>query len=182
MYKKHILALIILTLLTSCGQISDKDLIKAAYNGKTEVIEKAIDSGADINLRSTKENINILSYAAGAGHAQTVLMLLRKGANTNLTDNNGWTALHFAASKQHIDSINMLAKFKADMNIQTNDGWTALMYAAFAGSQDTVINLIQNGADASIAMENGMDALAIAQEKGFKNLILVLQTAKNMKK
>jgi len=168
--------MICLYLLTSCGQISDKDLIKAAYNGKTEAVEKAIDNGANINLKSQNKGISLLSYAAGAGKALTVYMLLNKGAHVNSIDNSGWNALHFAASNGHSNVINMLVDHHIDINLASADGWTPLMYASFSNHYDIVANLLENGANPSIALPNGADALAIAQAKGYVKVVATLKS------
>ena len=167
-------ALTCLILLTGCGQLSDKDLIRAAYNGKTEVLENAIDEGANINLKSQKGGVSLLSYAAGAGHGLTVYMLLNKGANSNEVDDAGWSALHFAASKGHNNVINMLTKFNVNLDLQNNDGWTALMYATFYNHESTVKTLLESGARTNIVLANGLDAMEIAKGKGHNNIISLL--------
>ena len=167
-------ALITLSLLTSCGQLTDKDLINAAYNGKTEVLENAIDEGANINLKSKKGGVCLLSYAAGAGHGLTVYMLLNKGANINEIDDAGWSALHFAASNGHNNVINMLTKFNVNLNMQNKDGWTALMYAAFYNHESAVKALLESGARTNIALTNGLDVMAIAKNKGHNKIISLL--------
>ena len=170
-------ALVSLSLLTGCGQLSDKDLISAAYNGKTEVLENAIDQGANINLKSQKGGVSLLSYAAGAGHGLTVYMLLNKGANINETDDAGWSALHFAASNGHHDVINMLTKFNVDLDMQNNDGWTALMYAAFYNHESAVKSLLESGARTNIALANGLNVMEIAKGKGHNKIIGLLKKA-----
>jgi len=41
-----------------------------------------------------------LHYAAGDGDATLAGRLISRGADVNLADKNGWTALHFAAQAQ----------------------------------------------------------------------------------
>ncbi len=172
---RSLTSLIFLVLLTGCGQLSDKDLIKAAYNGKTEVLENAIDAGANINLKSQKGGVSLLSNAAGAGHGLTVYMLLKKGANGNDVDDAGWSAMHFAASGGQNDVINMLTKFNVDLDLQNGDGWTPLMYAVFNNHESTVKTLLDSGASVNVVLANGLDAMEIAKGKGHSKIMNLLK-------
>ena len=174
--KTLITTSLILTLV-ACGGISEKALVKAAYNGQTAIVEKALDGGADLNLRSKVDGPTLLSYAAGAGQSETVFVLLDRGADPHSADANGWTALHFASSGGHTDVINLLVRSDADINARTTDGWTPLMYAVFGDDVDTAMNLISNGADAAIELPNGMNALIIAQEKSLDTMTNIIQSA-----
>ncbi len=164
-----------LIILQACGGTTDKQLISAAYNGKTEFLEKAIIDGADVNTVSEKENVSLLSYAAGAGHTDTVSMLLMHGAEIDKIDSSDWTALHFAASNGHHDTAKLLIDMSADMNITTSDGWTALMYAVFYNHAEVARSLVDHGADASIKTTEGLSAAEIASSKGFDHLLAVLE-------
>lgn len=174
---KLFMPLNLLIVLIGCGQVSEKDLINAAYNGKTEVLENAIDAGANVNLKSKNGGVSLLSYAAGSGHGLTVYMLIKKGAKVNDQDDSGWSALHFAASKGHSDAINMLTKSNIELDAKTKDGWTALMYATFYNHERAVKSLLESGALTNISLENGLNASEIAKSKGFSNILNLLNDA-----
>jgi hypothetical protein len=55
--------------------------------------------------------------------------LLEIGADVNLQDSSGRTALMYAAYNGYINRVNKLLEFGADVNIQDSFGHTALMYA-----------------------------------------------------
>ncbi len=169
-----LISIFILIVLQACGGPSDKQLISAAYNGKTKTLEQAIIDGKDVNTTSTKQGIPLLSYAAGAGHTPTVSMLLMHQAEINRTDNNGWTALHFAASNGHLETLDLLTAMGADLNLKTSEDWTALMYAVFANHTEVVKRLIFRGADKSFATADGLTAAEIAKSKGFHDLLAFL--------
>ena len=58
-----------------------------------------------------------------------IKLLLSKGGDCNLQDNDGRTHLMFAALFGCMDLAKLLLSKGADCNLQDNDGQTALMYA-----------------------------------------------------
>jgi len=54
--------------------------------------------------------------AASVGHIEIVNMLLSSGADVNLSNNDGWTALICAAAKGYIQIAKMLLSAGADVN------------------------------------------------------------------
>ena len=60
-------------------------------------------------------------------------MLLQRGANKNLADNQGYTALAFATSFNHESVVSVLLEALADPNVQDEFGITPLIHAAARG-------------------------------------------------
>ncbi len=172
---QHTLLICLICSLAACGGLSEKQLIHAAYNGKTKLLEQAIIDGADVNTASAKDGVHLLAYAAGAGHASTVSMLLMHGAEIDKTDTSGWTALHFATSNGQLKVTDLLLVRDADINAKTSDGWTPLMYAIFSGHSETAKRLVTYGADTTVEVSGGLNAAAIAQSKGLDHLLSILQ-------
>jgi len=73
-------------------------LMKAAFNGKEQVVQMLADKGADIDMKD-KEGHTALMLAAFRGHTEVVRTLLTRGANMNLSDKSGKTALEYARPK-----------------------------------------------------------------------------------
>ena len=65
-----------------------------------------------------------------------VRLLLDRGANVNIQNNYGQTALIVASRKGRIDIVESLLDSGADPNIRNNDGGTALMIAEREGHDD----------------------------------------------
>eukprot|EP00438_Fugacium_kawagutii_P031035 Skav235364 [mRNA] locus=scaffold3967:80974:81420:+ [translate_table: standard] len=67
-------------------------------------------------------NLFGLFYAAREGHAGTIMYLLRTGADPNLLDNNGETAIFYAVSKKREDALKALLEGGA--NLEVINHWT----------------------------------------------------------
>jgi ankyrin repeat protein len=83
--------------------------------------------------------------AVFGGHSDTIEYLLSRGADPDLKDRDGWTALMEAASKSHVDAVRMLLGSGADPNARNNRGWTALRTTA-RGNAEIIRLLKQAGA------------------------------------
>ena len=109
----------------------------------------------------------------GGNYAESVELLLEKGANIYLGDKKGNTALHYAAaSDSELDRVAMvkllLAK-GADVNAK-GDVWTPLMSASYNGHAEIVGLLLEKGADIKFQDRAGFNALHYAKEKGHKEV------------
>ena len=96
----HLLALFLTAVQTASGGTPAANAaLFAAVNKDSRVkIERALDSGADINAQSERtQHFTPLMIAAQRGQGNAVPILLERGADTELTDHNGFTAMHVAA-------------------------------------------------------------------------------------
>ena len=64
------------------------------------------------------------------GHERVVELLLRHGAEVNLQDSGGGTALMYAAHQGHERLVEVLLRHGAAVNLQSRNGRTALVAAA----------------------------------------------------
>ena len=93
-----------------------------------------------------------LMEACIEGNLEEAERLLEQGADVNVKDNDGETALIWAAYRGYTDIAELLIDKEADVNVKDNDGETALMLAIsfLFGSTDTTDTaelLIDKGAD-----------------------------------
>ncbi|SPR08170.1 ankyrin repeat-containing protein 13 [Orientia tsutsugamushi] len=91
--------------------------------------------------------------------------LLTHGANVNLEDEDGNTALHYATNHFHHKEITeILLNHGANVNAQNNVGDTALHRAAKSGLGPTVLCLLKSGASVHLKGENGNSVLHCAAQ------------------
>ena len=85
----------------------DEALQIASLQGKPEVVDTLLASGADVFSRS-KENKTPLMYAAAHGHRDVVRLLLLNGSNPLLLDNEKQTAADLALAAAHPEVVALL--------------------------------------------------------------------------
>jgi len=95
---------------------------QAAADGRTEVIEAMLANGTDVN-GVNKSKVTALMRAV---EDSTVDALLKAGADVNMKDDAGLTALTWAALFHRTSLLKKLIAAGADVNVQTPDGKTLL--------------------------------------------------------
>ncbi len=104
-------------------------LINATESGATSIVKELLkhkDKGLNINQATYKRFDTALIIAAASGYSDIVHLLLENGANPNLANRDGFTALHCAISEGRDDIALMLLDAGADLNARTNTGATVL--------------------------------------------------------
>jgi len=94
-------------------------------------------SSNTFDLNPTELN-EVLIRASETGRKGIVEKLLKLGANPNLKDKNGDTALIWATRNGHTDIVEMLLNAGADPNIMNKWGRTAITEASRRGLTDIV--------------------------------------------
>jgi uncharacterized protein len=114
-------------------------LILACYRGNTEVANYIVKKTKSINYISPMGTA--LMAAVVKGNVSFCELLLKQGANPNLADENGTTALIYATEFQNLALVNLLLKNKADKNLKNKEGKTAFEFAVFSGNQEIINQL-----------------------------------------
>ena len=91
-------------------------------------MERLLRAGIDVSVIDTEATKNTpLHWAASFGSAVTVQILLEQfGADPNLTNAKGLTALHDAVTRGDINIVKVLVKFGADPTLGPSDDKSAL--------------------------------------------------------
>ena len=151
-------------------------LLFAAQQGLVDSGRALLRAGADVNERRSGNRMTPLIVAAASGNNAFSILLLENGANPDLTDESGYTALHYAASDRNgLDVVRALLGRGAQPNPRTTrdtranttsgvsvKGATPLFLAASRGHVETVRALATGGADPRITTDNGTAPLHVA--------------------
>ena len=115
-------------------------LILACYRGNHEVANFLIYNHANLNYVS--KNGTALMACIVKGEQKLVDELLKKGANPDLADDNGMTALMYAVQFKNVEIIKKLLSAKANKELKCKQNKTAFEYAVFSNNED-IINLLK---------------------------------------
>lgn len=163
-----------------------------------QVAHLLIRNGADVNYRNTTGITALMHQATNAGgygltKPVLVINLLKWGANPNLRDNHGRTALHiainslagFTGTRGKTEQENVLQFIKellkvVDVNAQDNDGQTALHAAVEKNSVEIAKELLQEGADPRIRDNNQLSVFDIPASPAMTRLLDQYRTTKKL--
>ncbi|NDJ52905.1 MAG: hypothetical protein GYB68_07470 [Chloroflexi bacterium] len=138
-----------------------------------ETVKRLVEAGAAINPFPAGRTP--LMRAIRFNHREIALWLLDQGADPNVMNENGETALMIAVEKQpHL--VPLLLARQADPDRQGHKGETALMMAVEKGNPDSVRALLAAGAKLDIKNDAGDTALDMAAYRP-ETLILVEEAA-----
>jgi len=148
------------------------DLVVAAETGNIERVREILENeDADV--------INVVPAflkASIIGHTEIVRLLLKKGADPNMSDVNGYTILMIASRfGENTEIVRLLLDKGAHINVQDVNGKTVLMEASHFGNTDMVRLLLDKGADPNIRDRNRDTALSIAVTGGHTDIVELLE-------
>ncbi|MFT7807958.1 ankyrin repeat and SOCS box protein 1 [Arapaima gigas] len=96
-----------------------------------------------------------LRIAATAGHSECVRFLISQGAEVDLVDVKGQTALYVAVVNGHLDCVRILLEAGADPNGSRHHRSTPVYHAARVGRVDILRELIRYNADVDVDHQLG---------------------------
>lgn len=122
-----------------------------AYNNAKKLILR----GADVDYQNPGNGNFPLFTCAMRGYTKLAILLLQAGANVNLQNTYGTTALMKASRHEFADIVSVLLLMGADVNIQCSDGDTALFSAKQHNSNMAARILIEHQASLTHMNSNG---------------------------
>ena len=141
-------------------------LHQAALDGDLNAVEKALESGANVN-GVDEEARTALMFAAFNGHSDIVLALLKAEAGIDRRDLMGRTSLLYAATGPFPETVRILLDKGAEPNVVDSDEhFSPLMHAAAEGNLDVVKVLLEWKADPTLMDVDGDDAASFARQGG----------------
>jgi uncharacterized protein len=109
----------------------------AAFFGPPETVKLLLDAGADVTAASQNTmHVQALHAAVGQRRADSIALLLDRGADPNARQQVGYTALMAAAGAGREDIVSLLLARGADPSLVSDDGKTAASLAREHGHGD----------------------------------------------
>ncbi|KAK8159775.1 palmitoyltransferase-like protein akr1 [Phyllosticta citrichinensis] len=138
----------------------------AAINNHHALCHFLITSGADVNARGGDAVATPVLWAAKRCNYYIVALLLSRGADPLLTDDQGFNLLHSATLDGNVFQLVLLLHQDIPVDIPDAQGHTALMWAAYKGFPAVVEVLVRWGANVYARDDQGFTALHWALVKG----------------
>ncbi|WP_288550480.1 ankyrin repeat domain-containing protein [Brachyspira pilosicoli] len=121
----------------------------------------------------TDDEVKFLK-ACENGKYETVITMLDRKVNVNVTTEDGLTGLMLASHKGYPNIVKLLIRHNADVNIVDNVGYNALIFAASEGRNDIAKMLIKAKININAKNSYGENALHVASYKLYSNVVQTL--------
>ncbi|XP_076331369.1 death-associated protein kinase 1-like isoform X2 [Tachypleus tridentatus] len=115
-----------------------------------------------------------IHLAAGLGKLQIVKFLHYCGANINLLDVNGNSAIYWAVRQNHAEVISYLSEKGLAVNTKNKEEETPLHYATARGYVESVRCLLDARADVNLVDKNGCTPLQLAVKSHHVDVAMLL--------
>lgn len=145
--------------ITTAAPGDAEKLIEKVFIQDLEGLENLITTGVDVNAQDQSSGSTALMLACSYGFYDMVKLLLSRGADPDIGDSRGITAL-MAAVRVSKEMTDMLLEHGADPGIRAQDGVTAFTHSisgVLGGAVTTEIPvmLLDRGADVNEAATSG---------------------------
>lgn len=168
-------------LINETNEKGETPLLIATHKNYIEIAKALINEGADVNKQDVLQDSAYL-YAGAQGKTEILAYIIENAKPDHQVYNRyGGNALIPAAEKGHLPNVKLLlADGKVDINHQNNFGYTALIEAVALtdGSkvyQQIVQELLVYNANKELRDDNGMTALDYAKDRGYTEMIELLE-------
>lgn len=142
-------------------------------HGNVQALNEALFYVKDVNIKNSNGEtpLTIVSKL----RPDLVKILIEKGAEVNLCDNNNISPLHWAVEYDNVEIIEYLLKNGAKTEIYDNLGETPLHWAAWTGHYKSAKILLEYGADKTVQNRGGVLPMDLAVRQGHKKVIELLK-------
>lgn len=173
----------------ACGTST---LMSAASNGSADLVSDVIDAGADVNavdyqgktalIYAVQEDIKSEEIFSSETYSDSSVeenerlceKLIIAGADVNVMDNSGKSALMYATENDRTNVVSALIQAGAQVNAIDSNGQNALFYATGTGNETVLQDLIDSGAMTNMSNDEGKSALICAVQNNRANIVSAL--------
>jgi ankyrin repeat protein len=154
-----------------CIKLKDEKRLKELLRSNALYISPTVVEAARSNpaihemITSNLKESTHLIRAAHSGLHECVKLSLRCGADPNMRNNKGQTALHLAASTGQPDIIRTLLEHCADANIIDRIGRIPLIFALQSECQESVDLISQATSTASLSRNRHLTMQLLTEEE-----------------
>lgn len=142
----------------------------SAWNDRVEATKLLLGYGIPISCTRGDDGYTPLIGASRNGCADTVKLLLERGADPSLCTTDGCQPLTLAALRGHVDIVKQLVNHSQPAKAKINDagdfGFTPFHAACETSHVEIVEFLLAKGADISLQAQNGCNGLHLAAMTG----------------
>jgi len=161
-------------------------LLVATFRKQHKAAEALLKGGANKNARDL-QRFDMLTIAVVQNDIEMLKLGLANGVSArNITGQSNSTALISAAHLGHVEFVKLLLEANAPVDHVNSMGWTALITAVVLGNGSkehvaTIDALVKAGAEVEIKDRRGMTALGHARQRGYQDIIKILEAAASRK-
>ena len=172
----------------------EAEMLEAAGKGNTARVRELLDSGVKVNMRGPDRNTPLMEAAYG-GHAETVKLLLERGADPSVKKRDGATAWTLTSNSQVLDifknvealvtaagegnqtAVQELIRKATPVNALNRSGEAALHTASWHGKTEIVKLLLDKGANPELKKADGATPLSLASGQNHSQIVALLNDA-----
>jgi ankyrin repeat protein len=137
----------------------------------TKIVKDRVFLTRHINVQDGNGNTALMYASDFDSNKEEAKILLNAGADVNIKNNRGSTALFFAAGRSGEEILKHILSLGADVDHKNLYDHTALMHASNRGKKGNVEVLLAAGANVYLVDSNGNTALDHASDEDIKILL-----------
>lgn len=162
-------------------EFDEKGFHAAVHARDMMAINAFFDAGINPNAQDEANGRTALIGAAAGGDLEVVNVLVQRGADVNVKDKKGYTALFHATEAMYYDvALVIMNQPSLDANARGLNGSTALINYVWRDRKDAVEKLLERGADVNAQDADGDTALhGVAENGNLEILNLLLDKGAN---
>ena len=153
------------------------DVFDAASVGRTDRVAELLDADPTLVNAYSRDGFFPLGLAAFFGHADTVRLLLTRGADVAQGAKNPMRiqAIHAAVAGRSREAVELVVEAGAPINAQQHKGWTALHEVVNKKDLELTRYFLAHGADPKVQNDEGKSAIGLAADQGSTDILKLLK-------